>query len=163
MFYAATYERYDLTNIIQTTPGKPSYDPDKFAEYNTTTEAPRVDNFWVLRFTAQLWEHHINDIIWDAHRIELETGWGGLRPESGKIIGDDVVDNVLIKDRWVVSGNSLNEFIFQFIRWNGNTAPQLYEPEHRYPSIILGGNSNFPRDLGERAFRIKDNIFVQHK
>ena len=157
LFYAATYERFDLTNIIQTTPGKPSYDPDKFAAYNKTTEAPRVDNFWVLRFTTQLWENHINDFIWDARRIQLETGWGGLRPESSKIIGDDAVDNVLIKDRWVISGNVINEFIFQFIRWGGNTKPQLYESERRYPSIILGGNSNFPRDLGERAFKIKDN------
>ena len=63
LFYAATYERFDLTNIIQATPGKPSYDPDKFAAYNKTTEAPRVDNFWVLRFTTQMWENHINDFI----------------------------------------------------------------------------------------------------
>ena len=158
LFYAATYERNDLTSIIQTSPGKPSYNPNMFAAYAKAEDAPSVDNLWALRLTAQLWEDHISEIVWHGRRSQLESTWGGLRPKQGGIVNDQLVDNILVKDTWTISGNSLNEFTFQFIRWNVNPKPLTYEPEYRYPSIILGGSGAFPRNLTERAFRIKDNF-----
>jgi hypothetical protein len=157
LFYAATYERNDLTNIVQTSPGKPSYNPNMFAAYAKAEDAPKVDNIWASRFTAQLWENHISEIIWQGSRSQQEMNWGGLRPKPSGSQYDQAVDNFLVKDTWSISSNSLNECTFQFIRWDINQKPLTYEPEYRYPSIILGGRGEYPRSLAERAFRIKDN------
>ncbi|MHB1686792.1 MAG: TonB-dependent receptor [Ignavibacteriaceae bacterium] len=159
LFYAVTYERSDLTTFIQTTPRQPSYNPSLWSAYNQAEESPWTDNSWVVRLTGQLFSNNTFDLIWDARRTNGSRFWGGLRPKEGGIVSNQNVDNVLLKDAWVPSQNTLNELTLQYISWRVFSDPRSTAPMLQYPGIILGGNvTAFPLHMKEYAFRVIDNF-----
>lgn len=158
-FFAGTYERTGLTSFIQTTPYEPRYNPSRWSQYLGEAKSPWTDNLWALRLTGQVNANNLVDLIWQGRYSVGSRFWGGLRPEQGGINTHQYVDNVLLKDTWTVSSNSLNELTLQYISWRVYANLNSTLPELQYPGIILGGNvGQFPQYVKENGFNLMDNF-----
>src|SRR6478672_2680006 len=64
-----------------------------------------------------------------------------------------------LNHNWVLPGNRLNEFIFQYADFTNNIASRSAAPNETYPNgVVTGANGNTPQTTAQKKYQFRDDF-----
>jgi hypothetical protein len=152
--FFATYEKTnrDTTKTVSTGGIFPAAD-------GSAVPLPFEDELGTAKLT---WNASAKQLVQVRYGFQKNTDIYGTSPlylpsNQGTIAND--YKSVLASHTWTIGGNRLNEFVYQFTRFENSILPTSNEPNLYFPSGVTSGqNFNTPQTTHQEKSQFKDDF-----
>ena len=153
MHYFGAIERtqQDTFQVVNTKGLFPSLDGTFATPYRETLANVKVtSNVTPNQYLSVRYGRNQNSQPYGASALKPVSGWGQSKNEF---------NSVNLNHNWVLSGNKLNEFIFQYADFSNGITANSQDPYESFPNgVAIGQSPNTPQSTEQKKWQFRDDF-----
>ena len=134
-----------------------------FPTLNGVYQVPYRENLGTGKVTVNLNSAQYLSVRYGRNNNSQPYGAGPSNTPDNWGDSANTLNSINLNHNWVMGGEKLNEFIFQYADFSNNIAARSNAPNQNFPNgVTTGANQNTPQTTQQKKYQIRDD-FSWHK
>lgn len=150
-FAAAERTQQDTKQVVSTSGLFPSLDG--------TFDTPYRETLLNVKATANVTANQFLSVRYGRNQNSQPYGADAQTPVSGWGDSDNKFNSINMNHNWVMGGNKLNEFIFQYADFSNFISARSQDPYQLFPNgVAIGQSPNTPQTTQQKKWQFRDDF-----